>query len=172
MDVSDVVLGRRVEGFGGGGIPVEQIGGTYLIRSLSHEEYTTVRVLSNPTAHKILSHGGTNGGGVPGLDGADDVGDGGEGFFLGKQDFGVLRPDVLGDVTGECHVSADRLSVLLKATTEGAKGATEEFGADGGHQGGVDATGKQEGEGWVRMETTLDGGDHGGLDLVEMLSVG
>jgi len=172
MDVSDVVLGAVVEGFGGGGVPVEQVGRTHLIRSLSHEEHTTVRVLSNPTAHEILSHGGTDGGGIPRFNGADDVGNGGEGFFLGKQDFGVLRPEMLGDVTGECHVSADCLSVLLEATTEGANRTAKEFGADGSHEGGVNATGKQEGQGWVRMKTTLDGGHHGGLDLVEMVFFG
>jgi len=78
---------------------------------------------------------------------------------------------MLGDFTGEFHVSTHRLSVLLKATTEGAKGTAEEFGADGGHEGGVNATGKQKGQGCVGVETTLDRGHHGGLNPLEMLVI-
>jgi hypothetical protein len=119
-----------------------------------------------------LSHGSTYSGGVPGFNGADDVRDGGESFFLSKEYFGVLRTEMLGNFTGKFHVSTHCLSALLKATTEGAKGATKEFGADGGHEGGVNATRKQKGQRGVGVETALDGGHHGGLDSGEMVFFG
>jgi hypothetical protein len=49
------------------------------------------------------------------------------------------------DLAGIFHITTRRLSVLLKATTEGAKRTAEESGRDGGHERGVNTTGKQKG---------------------------
>ena len=164
----DPLLGLVLERLGAGS-EVGVLVAEQLVGNLAGQQHPDVGLLVDGLAAQIHAHAGPDGGDVPGAQHGDDLLQGVQHLLAGHKDLRVVGTDVVGHFPGVLQVDG----VLIHADGEGTDLLSQHDGADGAHQGGVQAAGEQEAQGSVSVQSLVNAGDQlvadvlaGGLQIV------